>query len=121
MPDVNFKGFKKAAAFIGGLLEQEQTRLKALAYNHRDAWMGLSEDDKRHIPDRDIVSISIFNSGANWEERYFPDSENGCKITRPWASIVFKSKDDVMDLHGSDLAIAYLQLYKVSSTCTLSK
>jgi len=116
MPDVNFEDkFKKAAAFMGGLSEQEQKRLKVLAYNHREAWAGLSEDDEKHILDRDIVSISIFNSGAAWEEQYFPDSENGCKITCRWASIVFKSKDDVddvMDLHGSDHAIAYGQLYK---------
>lgn len=114
--DSNFEDrFTKAKAFLGGLSKKEQKRLLNIAYAHQDAWRGLSQEDEKYIPDREIVSVAIFNSGAAWEGQFFPSRKDGCMITCRWASIVFRSKDDVddvIDLHGADETIRYGKLFE---------
>jgi len=114
--DSNFEDrFTKAKAFLGGLSKKEQKRLLNIAYAHQDAWRGLSQEDEKYIPDREIVSVAIFNSGAAWEGQFFPSRKDGCMITCRWASIVFRSKDDVddvIDLHGADETNRYGKLFE---------
>ncbi len=115
-PDSNMEDrFNKAKAFLGGLSKKEQKRLLNTSYNHQDAWRGLSEEEEKSVPDRDIVSVAIFNSGAPWEGKFFPSRKDGCKISCRWASIVFRSKDDVddvIDLHCADFTLRYMKLFE---------
>lgn len=109
------KDFSEALSFIGGLSPKQQRRIKNTCYNHAAAWKGLSEEDEKHVPDRQIVSISIFNSGAAWQDQYFPSKKDGCKITCRWACVVFKSYDDVedvVDLYGASNVLSYGKLFE---------
>jgi len=113
--DTGFEeNFKKALAEIPDVEKKEQKRLLNVAYSHRDAWKGLDKETERRVPDRDIVSVSVFNSGAAWKDKEFPSEKSGGKITDRWATVVFKTKDDVddvVDLHGADNVLRYGKLF----------
>ena len=106
--------FKKALAAIADVEPKEHKRLLNVAYSHRDAWIGLDTETEKKVPDRDIVSVSVFNSGAAWKGKAFPSDKSGGEITDRWATVVFKTKDDVddvVDLHGADNVLRYEKLF----------
>ena len=69
------------------------------------------------LPDREIVSISIFNSGAANHNMPYPNDQFGTKISSRWASIVFaKAQDarDVIELYGGggEQAVRFPSLFE---------
>jgi len=69
------------------------------------------------LPDREIVSISIFNSGAANHDMHYPNDQFGTKISSRWASIVFaKAQDarDVIELYGGggEQAVRFPSLFE---------
>jgi WD40 repeat protein len=106
---------KKTMDFLGELSDKEKTRLRNLVYLQKEAWVGLNEKEEKKIPDREIVSVRVFNTGAKWEGKEFPSDKKGSKITSRWATVVFQSKDDVddvIDVYGADLAFNYEKLFE---------
>ena len=107
---------KKARQYIGQhQTKPEEQRIKRMVYAHQEAWPGLSEDEEKLVKDRDIVSINIFSTGAAWEGKYFPSQKDGCKISKRWACVVFRTKDDVddvMELHGAMEILSYTKFFE---------
>ena len=69
------------------------------------------------LPDREIVSINIFNSGAANHDMPYPNDQFGTKISSRWASIVFaKAQDarDVIELYGGggEQAVRFPSLFE---------
>ena len=69
------------------------------------------------LPDREIVSINIFNSGAANHDMPYPNDQFGTKISSRWASIVFaKAEDarDVIELYGGggEQAVRFSSLFE---------
>jgi hypothetical protein len=69
------------------------------------------------LPDREIVSINIFNSGAANHDMPYPSDQFGTKISSRWASIVFaKAEDarDVIELYGGggEQAVRFSSLFE---------
>uniref|UniRef100_A0A6T7PC66 EML-like first beta-propeller domain-containing protein n=1 Tax=Hanusia phi TaxID=3032 RepID=A0A6T7PC66_9CRYP len=67
------------------------------------------------VPNRTIVSIQVFGSGAANQGDFFPDSEKGRPISSRWATVVFKTQeeaDEVCDLYGCgrNFFLSYRQL-----------
>lgn len=71
--------------------------------------------DLTDIPDRLVVSVAVYNSGAADKDKMFPSADFGTKITDRWATITFRTKDDVDDveeLYGGRLALKQPGLIK---------
>jgi len=69
----------------------------------------------RPLPDRLVVSVSIYNGGAADEGKFFPNAKDGTKISDRWATLTFRTKDDVDDveeLYGGKLALNQPALFE---------
>jgi len=78
----------------------QQTKTNAHAQTHTHT----RTRTRTHTTDREIVSISIFNSGAADEGKHYPNNQFGSKISSRWASVVFATSadaQDVVNLYGT--------------------
>ena len=97
----------------GKVSDAQRKTLKRLCRKHKASWDG--EVGPSRCPDRPVVSVAIYNSGAANKGVYFPSQEHGCKITDRWAAVTFRSKDDVddvLDMYGGQQVVKFLNFFK---------
>jgi len=113
--DEEFRAFREEVQSIlpNHLTERQRRRILHIANLHREAWKKTHAQSA--LPNREIVAVEVFDTGAAHEGRMFPSADLGSKISSRWATIVFRSKeevDDVIDVYGSDNVLNNLELLK---------